>query len=359
MSEIQHPVRLPRNAKTSVRYHALKLDLKLNAELVSTASMVVLENEAPEIHDFIEIFTAMGSAGIYRVTSMQHTYGGTVSVEMAHAVDCLSDAIVAVEQDYTGTVENLLTLILQHQKATPGEIGYWYLGTCEDTTVLEDMHINYDNAYDLLEQIAQDEVDYYFTFDTTHPSRWLINFVARPVSALSELRIDRNMIKCEITRDDSELCTRLYVGLTNPNVGSHNVYTYDNTPGQLTYGIVERHIEMEATSRAPANRYAQKYLQEHSAPLYNIEIDGADLYQKTGVLVDRMSLYAQCNVCLGSTFGHREIITQPIVSIEYSDLINNPMRVRVTLASRITTDSQKYKETKKELSIIEKILARK
>lgn len=351
-------VQLPRNIKTGVRYHALKLELKENADLMSTASMTIPENEAPEIHDYIEIYTANGSAGVYRVTSMRHTYGNTVSCEMAHAIDSLSDAVITLEQDFTGTVEDLLILALSHQKTTSSDLGYWVLGECQDTNTIEEQHIEYDNLYDIIEQIAQDETDYYFVFDFDH-TPWTVSFVSRPVSALPELRIDRNMIKCEITRDDSELCTRLYIGLTNPNVGSHNYYTYDNTPGQMTYGIIERHEEMEATSRAPANRYAAKYLAEHAAPLYNIEIDGADLYRVTGVLADRMVLYRQCCVLLGSVAGTRETITQPVVSIEHPDVLNNPLKVRIVLASRITTETQKGKEKSKEISKLAKALARK
>ena len=356
MSEIV--VKLPRNAASGVSYHPLRLELKENADLMSTASMTLPENEAPAIHDYIEIFTANGSAGMYRVTSVRHTYGKTVACELAHAIDSLSDAVITLEQDYTGTVEDLLILALSHQKTASGDLGYWALGSCEDTTIIEEQHIEYDNVYDIIEQIAQDETDYYFVFNFNH-TPWTVSFVSRPVSALPELRIDRNMIKCEITRDDSELCTRLYIGLTNPNVGSHNYYTYDNTPGQMTYGIIERHEEMEATSRAPANRYAAKYLAEHAAPLYNIEIDGADLYRVTGVLADRMVLYQQCSVYLGMSHGVREVITQPVVSIEHPDVLNNPMKVRIVLASRITTETQKGKEKSKEISKLAKALARK
>lgn len=339
-------VRLPRNYGNNYRYHPTQLRITLTKDLLSTAEMTLRDDEATMIgiHTYVELYTQNGSAGVFRVTSIRRTYGGETKVTLAHALDSLSDGVIELaEHEYDGTVSGLLTLALQHQVDTK-----WQLGTCEDNNTIKTT-IDYNSVYDVIEQIAEEEPDYYFTFDfSTTP--WTVNFRQLPTSVLTELRLSKNITGCEITRDDSELCTKLLVRVHNPNFDITNVYDYESVTGQQAYGIVKRFESIEATARAQVDRWVANYFTYHDHPLYNIVIDGLELAKRTGDLIyDRIHLANQCQVIL-SDFNER--ITERIVQLEYPDAINDPSRVKVTLAANIKSASQKARERQKDASKI-------
>ena len=331
-------VQLPRNVVSGARCHPVKLDIVLNRDLMSTAKMVIPEAEAVNfpIHSFVELYNQNGSVGVFRVISAIKTIGESVRLEMAHAIDTLSDSLAPVDEDFSGTIAEMLTKILSYQTTQLNGVNCWQLGTVEDTATYE-ASINYTNLYDLLEDLTRQEIDYQCAFDFS-TSPWTINFVARPTAVRSEFRLGRNIAECVITRDDTELCTRLFLSYTieGTDGDTTEVKTYDaDTLG--TWGIIQKTDSCTVSSVAEADRYAARYITEHKNPTTTIAIDGADLNRITGSTFDEHDIGTMCRVAL---VDYGEIHQEHIVTVEYPDALNDPSRIKVTLANTIRSGAQ-------------------
>lgn len=346
-------VQLPRNYLTGARCHPAKCEIVLNRDLMSTAKVTIPESEAADfpIRSLIELYTQNGSVGIFRVISTIKTYGNSVRLECAHAVDLLSDSIINLEDsEFSGTVANLLSTALGYQTTKVNGQNAWQLGTCADTNTYNTT-LNYTNVYDLIDEIEKNELEYYFTFDfSTTP--WTINFIQRPTVVGCEFRLSRNIAECTITRNDAELCTRLFLSvtlktdetITNPETQQTETVTDEettvrtyNADTQSTWGIVQRTDACTVRSIAEADAYATRYFTEHKNPQINVVIDGAELNRITGSTWDEMDLGAVCRVALPD---YGETVEEQVVSVEYPDALNQPTRVKVTLANKVTTGSQ-------------------
>lgn len=339
-------VQLPRNVDSGVRCHPVKLDIVLNRDLMSTAKMVIPEAEAVNfpIHSFVELYNQNGSVGVFRVISAIKTIGESVRLEMAHAIDTLSDSLAPVDEDFSGTIAQMLAKILSYQTTQRGGVNCWQLGTVADTATYE-TSINYSNLYDLLEDVAREEIDYQCEFDfSTTP--WTLNFVERPTAVRSEFRLGRNIAECVITRDDTELCTRLFLSVTTQTASTigdddvteeeTEVRTFDaDTIG--TWGIIQKTDSCTVKNAAQANAYAARYLADHKNPTITIVIDGAELNRITGSTFDEHDIGTKCRVAL---VDYGEMHEEHIVTVEYPDALNDPARIKVTLANTIMSGSQ-------------------
>lgn len=341
-----NPVQLPRNIDTGARCHPLKLDIVLNRDLMSTAKMVIPEAEAVNfpLHSFVELYTQNGSIGVFRVISCIKTYGDSARIEMAHAIDTLSDSLAPVDEDFSGNVQQMLARILSYQTTMRGGAVCWQLGTVADTATYE-ASLNYSNLYDLLEDLARDQIDYQFSFDFS-TSPWTLNFVARPTAIRSEFRLGRNISECTITRDDTELCTRLFLSVTTEtqsSVGNESVTDEDTEVRTFdadtigTWGIIQKTDSCTVKSAEEANRYAARYLAEHKNPTITIAIEGAELNRITGSTFDETDIGEKCRVALAD---YGETYEEHIVTVEYPDALNDPMRIKLTLANTIRSGSQ-------------------
>lgn len=341
-----NPVQLPRNVDTGARCHPLKLDIVLNRDLMSTAKMVIPEAEAVNfpLHSFVELYTQNGSIGVFRVISCIKTYGDSARIEMAHAIDTLSDSLAPVDEDFSGNVQQMLAKILSYQTTMRGGAVCWQLGTVADAASYE-TSLNYSNLYDLLEDLAQDQIDYQFSFDFS-TSPWTLNFVARPTAIRSEFRLGRNISECTITRDDTELCTRLFLSVTTESqssVGNESVTDEDTEVRTFdadtigTWGIIQKTDSCTVKSADEANRYAARYLADHKNPTITIAIEGAELNRITGSTFDETNIGEKCRVALAD---YGETYEEHIVTVEYPDALNDPMRIKLTLANTIRSGSQ-------------------
>ena len=268
MNENDLRVRLPRllqkalNAdgrtlKEKARFHPIKMTPTLNMIPLSTATMVIPEDD-PDVamHDFIELYNQHGSIGIFRVISVRTNYRQQREIEMNHAFDLLSDAIYpgspAGDEDFEGTVAGYLTELIGAQTQKLNGTAYWQLGTCADTSYWS-KKIAYDNVLEGFMDVAKDHEDYWFTFDfTTFP--WTVNFVRRNSTIVSEFRLRRNIESCQVTLDDSSLCTRLYLSVTTKTTVTES----GQTAGEKTSSTYYTYNDDSAQSTRSTERYLRQ-----------------------------------------------------------------------------------------------------
>lgn len=356
MNENDLRVRLPRllqkalNAdgktlKEKARFHPIKMTPTLNMIPLSTATMVIPEDD-PDVamHDFIELYNQHGSIGIFRVISVRTNYRQQREIEMNHAFDLLSDAIYpgspAGDEDFEGTVAGYLTELIGAQTQKLNGTAYWQLGTCADTSYWS-KKIAYDNVLEGFMDVAKDHEDYWFTFDfTTFP--WTVNFVRRNSTIVSEFRLRRNIESCQVTLDDSSLCTRLYLSVTTKTTvtesgqtagekTSSTYYTYNDDSAQSTYGIVCKAAGIDKWEVPDVSAWVDAYFERHSQPSVQIQIEGEDLKELTGESIDEMHLGRICRTALPA---YDDVFLERIVSVTYPDALRTPTRVTVSLANK-------------------------
>lgn len=328
---------------------AMSLDLDL--EGISSASITLAE-DAPDVamHDWIEVYSPDGSAGIFRVTNIDDTKRGERVLTLMHALDTLSDCVWSGATDYSGTVNGFLSALIAQQA-----VKRWRLGDCEDTAQYKRSGINYDKLGDLLNEVRESEIDYYFEFNFS-TSPWTLSFRQRTSAVASEFRLARNVENCRITYSDAEMCNRLYLSVnkkiknddTDVTTTETEIKTYNNTQSQTAYGLIEKTADIDLEDVPSADAWAQKFLRQRAEPSVQISIDGFAWKQLTGVDFDAAKLGKIARVALpdyGQTFAER------VVSIHYPELLfeaGQVERVTVELANRLPKFSESIASIGKE-----------
>jgi hypothetical protein len=329
MTEVRCPRLLDSSRAEKARLHPVSLSLQLSLEETNQATMVLAEDEVSVgLHDWIEIYTQNGSAGIYRVTGIQHDYTKQTTLTLLHVIDTLTDQIYPGEVEFSGTIEAFLRDVLSRQTN-------WVLGTCEDPGNYV-ASVSFENLRTLLKGVQSHEKDYYFVYNTSS-FPWTLSLLRRPEAVANEFRLARNVQSCNITMDDSDLCTRLYLAIdtdtNNTDTGvkttSTTMSVFDDVVGQSTYGIVAKTSSINTADYPDPAAYAQRFLADRSKPHVQITIDGRELYQITGDLFDELKLGQICRVALPD---YGDVFSERIISITYPDLTNDPEQVTVELA---------------------------
>lgn len=339
----RRPRLLTASLTEAARLYPESMSVELDLEATSTATMELAEDDANvQMHDFVEVYTPRGSAGIFRVTNIADTKRGSRTVTLMHAIDTLADGIWAAQEDYSGTVAGFLTSLLAWQPVVR-----WQLGTVAGgTAAWKKAGINYDRLSELLEEFRQERFGYYFSYDfTTTP--WTLNVMAQGATVTSEFRLDRNVENCEITRDDGEMCNRLYLSVNEKlktydvTVNHENVAVFENTASQAIYGVVEKTADIDLADVPSASAWAADFLAQRAHPAVAIVIDGYALQAVTGETWDEARLGEMARVALPD---YAEALEERVVTITYPDLLFAPgviERVTVQLANH----TAKFSET--------------
>lgn len=305
------------------------LDLSVNDTPRATISIPATDT-IPNTHDFVELFTEHGSAGVFRVVSSTFKYSQSCQMQLIGAVDTLSDDIwPATLDESTKSATEWIRQILSKQTTTR-----WTLGTCAMATSVK-IKVNYGDLWSLLEEVRNSRSGYCWAYDySTTP--WKISLVQMPNTVTGEFRVTRNVESAQITVSDQEMVNRLVFTVTDGNSdGTPVITTYNNTQSQAKYGIRTRCTDIK-TEELPvgmsASQYAQQLLAEHAVPDFSISITGADLSRLTGMSVDHIELGYMCNVILPE---YGETVTERVVGLSYPDALNEPMRIRVTLSTEL------------------------
>lgn len=363
-------VRLPRLLDASLNERARLHPVAGTLNLVSPGVPEATQNLPPEdvqpaIHDWEEIYNQNGSVGFYRVTGRTLSYTGETALTLRHGIDTLSDSVYDAQQEYDGPVAGLLAAILDKQTTRIKGVKPWQLGTCADNTSIK-RSLNYDNLKDLFNSIEEEKNNYYFAYDmTTWP--WTVSFLAKPTAVAAEFRLHRNIQDIQVSMNDSELCTRLYLAVnvtttTTPTADEQNewpevttvdsvVRRYDNTEAQETWGIVVKTAsidtddDIQGQGFPSANAWAARYMQDHAEPTLQIQISGQELKQLTGDGFDEAKLGSICRVTLPD---YDAVFSQRIVAVSYPDLYGSPEQVNVSLANKSPKVSTSISRQKQE-----------
>ena len=339
MTTVKPPCLLDGSFFTRAILHPSDMSVELPLRDVPTASITLPGTDSElQMRDWVELFVSTGSVGLFRVTDMGKTSEGRVTATLRHALDTLSDSVWVPEEagtpeNFDGTVSDFLTALLAQQKTA-----YWQLGTCADTATWKRDGISYARLSDLLNELIQDQVDFYPTFDFA-TSPWTLNFVRLPTEITGDFRLSRNVETAEVRRSDGDMCNRLHLSASTTVTDTQGQKTtsvayadYDNAASQALYGVIEQTANVDTAYVPNPAAWAAEFLDKRAEPAIQISIEGYELQALTGRAWDAYSRGQRVRVILGP-LGER--ITTRVEAITYPDALGQPERVVVELANRL------------------------
>ena len=364
MIDVKRPELLDASLGVVSMLHPSNGSLKLNMDGPSEATLT-LEDKAESIpmHGWVKMYNQLGFVGIFRRISRNRTITSDNTYNLKHGIDILQDSIWDEETTFTGTKTEFLTAILNKQTQLINGVKPWTLGSCADTSTVK-KDISYDNLLDLFTGAAEQGGDYYFSYDqSSFP--WTVSLVAKPSEVASEFRLNRNIDRCRINDNDSELCTRLILNvnkmvkdtelssLTGDSTDvdqNESVYrTYNNSAAQENYGVIVKtadiDVENDTFPSGPfpeADAWAADFLARRAEPLLQIEIDGYVLKGFTGFDWDESRIATKVRVALPD---YATAIEERCVTINYTSLYGDPDKVTVSLANALPTYTSSFTAT--------------
>lgn len=317
---IKLPRLLDKQLNTVATLHPSRLSATDKIEPASTATMGLPFGEpAVAVRDFVEIFDADGSKGIYRVAAIN---GGNVerqTISLTHGIVTLEDDTLPEDMALEGNIRQMLQAVLDQQGET-----WWQLGTVEAPED-ESYKVQGGNviALQAIINIAALAPEYHLAYDqTTRP--WTLHFLRRERVASCECRLLRNISSLNVSFSDADMCTRVTSKLL-PD-GRMDADTINR------WGLISRELDTDKdTTPAEAVKLAEKVLEQRKNPTASIEIDAVDLAGATGEDLDRLTLGRVCRVALpdwGVAYVHQ------IVSVYWADLLHKPSQKQITLSTR-------------------------
>lgn len=367
MIEVKMPELLNASLGVANVLHPTDGTLRLSMDNPSECTLTLEDKaEAIPMHGWVKIYNQLGFVGIFRRISRERDITTNNTYTLRHGIDILQDSVWDAEETYEGTTAQFLMALLDKQTQLVNGVKPWVLGSCADTSNVK-KDINYDNLLDLLEGVNEQGSGYYFTYDqTSFP--WTVSLVAKPSAVASEFRLNRNIERCRISDNDSELCTRLILNVnqmvddaalaqkTGKTVKQNEsvIRTYNNAAAQANYGIIVKTADIDVTGDTfpngpfqEADAWAQKFLNQRADPLLNIEIDGHVLKGITGFDWDDSKIGTQVRVALPE---YPVAIAERCVTVNYTSLYGDPDRVTVSLANALPTFSSSMKSTQKTVA---------
>ena len=368
---VKLPVLLDSTLHESAILYPTKGSLRLEASGVSEAQLTLGDkSQTIPMHGWVKLYNKNGMVGIFRRTSRNNNITIDKNVTLRHGIDILQDSVWEGSEDFEGTRAQFLTAILNHQTSLIGGVKPWTLGTCEDVRTVK-KSLNYDKLLDLLLNEAEDGGDYYYVYDqSVWP--WTVSLLAKPSGVRSEFRLNRNIEKCRISDNDSELCTRLILNVNKKKTNSdpdtpdeeQSIYrVYNNAAAQAAFGIITKTADIDVTQDTlpggpfpEADAWAADFLAKRSAPQLQIQVDALILSGLTGGTWDESRLGELCRVALPD---YSESITQRVVTVTYPDLFGMPSRgaperISISLANTLPSYSQSLKAVTRETEALAK-----
>lgn len=299
-----------------------RVSINLAITPLSDATMVLPYNESLPVRGYVELFTCMGSAGIFRVRSPQDVYGKvSTTAELEHAIVEVGDYLVKTKISEMKPASEAFRTIFGYYNG-----GKWQIGDISDlgnTSIA--VEVDYDRVLDALLAILENKPDCMMTFNfNTVP--WTLNVVKRGISVQAEGRLSRNVSSATVTYDDTELATKVYYQYeTNGTMGWH---TKEANIAQ--YGLVERSISVgSGYTQDEADLIAETYLAKHKAPRISIEIDALEFSHITGESFDSFDIGKLYRLALPD---YGETIEKNVTGLSFEDVYGQPERIIVRLA---------------------------
>lgn len=324
------------------RLHPMKLSISEKIIPLSTAQMTLSASETVPGRSYVELFTICGSAGIYRTKTPQTTCGNpSVSINLEHAICEVGDWIITADVDQSSkTISQALTQVFGYYRGSK-----WQLGTVSITgNVVFDLKYG-DNILSKMNSLIAMIKDSMMTFDfSTTP--WTVNVVSMGTTVSAEGRLTRNVTSASISKDDSSLCTRVYV----EGLGYGGSIGYRDADTVSTYGVIEKYLSGSDYTATEAGIVADQYLAQNKNPKYTVNIGIVDLHTITGESLDEIRIGKLFRLVVPD---ENIIVEENIVSISWSDCVNAPNRATVTLSQDQESLVQFLQYTSSAVSSIE------
>ena len=334
------------------RLHPARMTLETVLEGLSTAELVLGEDSGSlAIGDLVRVYDGRGEeAGVFRVKRlMASPLEGRTAAELEHALGLLGDQVIfgtraahdiaglpppqEGEEEQPVEVADALTYIIAGNQMRRR---WWQFGA-------SDFHPAYVFAYEnenLLDAVLRTcqvvEEGHRLTCDfSTRP--WTLNLSALPSQAECELRASRNLLSLTVETARDGFYTRVYPtgkdGLlldAEDETGARIRHIDADTMALWGYRCALQsfpHTQDVRELRAAA----ASWLSARKNPLTTVTARALDLSLKTRCAQDAPRLGALCRVCLPT---HGLTLTERITALRWPNLLEEPERVVVTMATR-------------------------
>lgn len=307
------------------RIRPAHLSIRENIVPLSTAEMELAPGDSVPYRSYMELFTVNGSAGYYRAKMPEIGYGSVSNnVSLEHAICEIGDFIVKgkIEQT-TKTLSQAITQIFSHYSGSK-----WQLGTVSVTADVT-LSADFSNILQTINSLIAQVPNAVMTFDFS-TSPWTFNVVARETTVTAEGRLGRNMPSVQIGRNDSNLCTRVWL----KNLNAEASLSYMDADTISTYGVIEKVLSDNNYTTLVAQEVASRYLAKNKRPIYSVKIDGVDLSSVTGETLDRFRIGKLFRLVIP---GEVTPIEETIVGLSWDDVFNTPKSVQITLSEENET----------------------
>ena len=321
------------NMRELRRLHPTQQSVDDRVTPLSTASLTLPDGEHAAFGEWVEVFTQNGRAGVYRVVSASETYTGEASAELEHGICALGDAIIPGKGTISGTLSQVLSMMLGYQVVAAGGATLWALGSVATNAQAS---FDHDSTNLLSAVLAVVPDGYMLTFDQS-ALPWRLGVAKMATTAECEGRLSRNLRGVTVTVDDEDFCTRIYCNML-PSPG------YMDGPTVGTWGVKAKTITaQENVTPESLTAYITQYLEDHKSPRVSIECDAEDLSVITGESIDRMEKGRLFRLALPD---YGVAMEERILSVHTGSAYDEPERVRLTLANSIrdTADTLVYIE---------------
>ncbi len=304
------------------------LTATLNLEPLSSVQMTLPPEEPPlAARDMLEVFGPDGSLGIFRVCAVSETPTRGQDVTLEHGLCLLQDDVLEPQTDAEGNREDIklqgnvgdMIGALLARQSNPA----WQLGDNE-ASERHEITLQTGSLLSALSQVLALDDSVYLTFDQgARP--WVMHLKKRETVPSCECRLTRNMETLRVDTSTTDLCTRLLC----PRLPGGKL----DAPTQERWGTVTHFMTFgDNVTDAEALRVAETYLKNHQNPRVSIQVGARLLARETGESMDDLRLARLCRVALpdiGAVYEER------IISVTYGDLVRQPDKVTLTLASRL------------------------
>ncbi len=337
-------LRLPRLMDSQLqeigRLHPVKMSLEETLTPLSSAE-ITLPPQDPAVRagQYAELYTSHGSAGFYRITSVETTCSnGLRTLTLTHALCTLADNVLFgyhAFDDQSYDTAGVIRALLAMQKEPR-----WTLGACE---VSEQLIYTFEtgNLLDALLSVLEPlTTPCMLDFDfTTQP--WTLHLHRLSDTPACECRPGRNLKEASVTLDRSDLCTRIYplgygegadqLSIRDVNGG----VPYLDADTQSTWGIVEKpYADTTITAPETLLASARALLETVKNPIVTVEISALELSHLTGESLDCFTPGVLCRLPLPD---YHLTLDERIIAIRRPDVYGSPCDVRLTLANRTPT----------------------
>lgn len=316
------PKLLDSSGNEARRLRTIRQSISEKCVPLSTATLALARDESIPDRSYVELFTVNGSAGIFRSRTPTNGYGvnRANSYTLEHAICEVGDWLVRADIEQTQTtLAAALTQIFAYYGGS-----LWQLGTVSASGNVI-LSANYSNLLQTMNSMIAQVHGAFMSFDfTTTP--WTINVGTMDSTVNAEGRLGRNLQSVQIRKDDSQLCTRVWLeGLTGGKMDADTIGTY---------GVIERKLPGRDYTAAQAATVATAYLTRHKRPVYSIQISGKDFSAATGETLDRVAIGKMYRLAIPED----SIVAEyNVVEIQWPDCIRAPETAQITLSEPDST----------------------